>query len=148
MGSKASKALRKSMNGRLKHPEEQECLWFSSDQKTSPMRMRFPPTVMVFDVVGSKEHILTPHFFPQGLRINTDADAYVGTLQTIVVKPPWIARPTKLADLDPSDYYVWGEAERDAVRKEVNRHPLTTKPSSLMEAIGQAMNYLNKDYLI
>ncbi|KAM3177548.1 hypothetical protein ACTXT7_004340 [Hymenolepis weldensis] len=32
---------------------------------------------------------MTPPFFPQGLRVNTDADTYVGTLQTIV-KPPWI----------------------------------------------------------
>ncbi|KAM3183734.1 hypothetical protein ACTXT7_009791 [Hymenolepis weldensis] len=44
-----------------------------------------------------------------GLRVNADADAYVKTLQTIVVKPPWIdsvangGRPSVLQqDLAPS----------------------------------------------
>ncbi|KAM3181857.1 hypothetical protein ACTXT7_013544 [Hymenolepis weldensis] len=35
-------------------------------------------------------HVMTPQFFPQGLRVNADADANarVETLQIIVVKPP------------------------------------------------------------
>ncbi|KAM3174757.1 hypothetical protein ACTXT7_009887 [Hymenolepis weldensis] len=33
---------------------------------------------------------MIPPFLPQGLGVNTDANAYVETLQTIVVKPPWI----------------------------------------------------------
>ncbi|KAM3186988.1 hypothetical protein ACTXT7_003223 [Hymenolepis weldensis] len=35
-------------------------------------------------------HIMTPQFFPQGLRVNADVDAYVETLQTVVVRPPWV----------------------------------------------------------
>ncbi|KAM3171270.1 hypothetical protein ACTXT7_016956 [Hymenolepis weldensis] len=41
-------------------------------------------------------HIVTPPFLSRGPRVNADAvanadaDAYVETLQTIVVKPPWI----------------------------------------------------------
>ena len=93
---------------KLKHPEEQECLWFFSeeknfdqDQKVNPrndrwlcvdptevptvMCTKFPATVMVFGV-SSEGHIMPPHFFPQGLRVN--ADTYVETLQTIV--KPWI----------------------------------------------------------
>ncbi|KAM3171007.1 hypothetical protein ACTXT7_017471 [Hymenolepis weldensis] len=57
------------------------------------MRTMFPKAVMVIGVVkGNAGHIMAPPFFPRGLRINTDADAdaYVGTLQTIAVKPPWI----------------------------------------------------------
>ncbi|KAM3182913.1 hypothetical protein ACTXT7_011397 [Hymenolepis weldensis] len=44
---------------------------------------------MLFGVVRREGHIVTPPFFPQGLRVNADTDAYVKALQTIV-KPPWI----------------------------------------------------------
>ncbi|KAM3186045.1 hypothetical protein ACTXT7_005183 [Hymenolepis weldensis] len=54
------------------------------------MHTKFPTTVMVFGVVRIKELIVTPPCFPQGFRVNADADAYVETLQTILVKPPWI----------------------------------------------------------
>ncbi|KAM3174715.1 hypothetical protein ACTXT7_009973, partial [Hymenolepis weldensis] len=37
---------------------------------------------------GQDGHITTPPLFPQGLRVN--ANAYVKTLQTIVIQPPWI----------------------------------------------------------
>ncbi|KAM3171004.1 hypothetical protein ACTXT7_017476 [Hymenolepis weldensis] len=48
-------------------------------------------TVVVFGVVKSNEgHITTPPFLSQGLRVNADAGAYVETLLTAVVKPPWI----------------------------------------------------------
>ncbi|KAM3185356.1 hypothetical protein ACTXT7_006534 [Hymenolepis weldensis] len=46
------------------------------------MCTKFLVTVMVF---GVTQGIMTPTFFS-----NADADAYVETLQTIVVKPPWI----------------------------------------------------------
>ncbi|KAM3176057.1 hypothetical protein ACTXT7_007287 [Hymenolepis weldensis] len=59
------------------------------------------PTVMHVHEVSSntdairccyfdKEYFMTPQFFPQGLTVNTHADVYVETLQTITVKPPWI----------------------------------------------------------
>ncbi|KAM3180635.1 hypothetical protein ACTXT7_015907 [Hymenolepis weldensis] len=56
------------------------------------------PTIMYTHEVSSnsegfwccEEHILTLALFPQGLRVNGDVDTYVETLQTIVVKPPWI----------------------------------------------------------
>ncbi|KAM3188368.1 hypothetical protein ACTXT7_000342 [Hymenolepis weldensis] len=44
----------------------------------SCMSTKFPPTVMIFSVVKVSEgHIMTPPFFPQGLRINADPDADV-----------------------------------------------------------------------
>ncbi|KAM3185089.1 hypothetical protein ACTXT7_007091 [Hymenolepis weldensis] len=54
------------------------------------MHMKFPATVIVFGIVIREGDIITPHFFPQGLKVSADADAYLETLQTIVVKPPWI----------------------------------------------------------
>ncbi|KAM3181028.1 hypothetical protein ACTXT7_015151 [Hymenolepis weldensis] len=34
-------------------------------------------------------HIMSPPFFPHGLRVNASADAYMETLQTVVAKPSW-----------------------------------------------------------
>ncbi|KAM3173902.1 hypothetical protein ACTXT7_011644 [Hymenolepis weldensis] len=45
------------------------------------------PTVMQAHEAWSNRHIMTPPFFPQGLRVNADADAYVETLRTIVKLP-------------------------------------------------------------
>ncbi|KAM3178980.1 hypothetical protein ACTXT7_001487 [Hymenolepis weldensis] len=59
------------------------------------MRTKFPATVMLFTVVSREGHIITPPFFPQGLRANADADAYVVILQTTVVKVPRIDRVGK-----------------------------------------------------
>ncbi|VDL57218.1 unnamed protein product [Hymenolepis diminuta] len=54
------------------------------------MRTKFPATVMVLDVVeGNEGDIMTSPFFHRAL-VNADADTYVETLQTMVVKPPWI----------------------------------------------------------
>ncbi|KAM3170965.1 hypothetical protein ACTXT7_017556, partial [Hymenolepis weldensis] len=75
----------KGLSKKLKHSEEQKCLWFYSNERASGwvdgrfplefqplcMRTKFPPTVMLFGVVSN-------------------ADAYVETLQTIVVKPPYM----------------------------------------------------------
>ncbi|KAM3179768.1 hypothetical protein ACTXT7_017642 [Hymenolepis weldensis] len=58
---------------KLKHSEEEECLWLISKLKTST-RMK--------------------KSLKEGVRVSADADAdvnaYVETLQTIVIKPPWI----------------------------------------------------------
>ncbi|KAM3188202.1 hypothetical protein ACTXT7_000781 [Hymenolepis weldensis] len=56
----------KPLLNKLNHPEEEECLWFFSDENNF-------------------------HQDEKGLRVDADEDAYVGTLQTVVCKPPWIA---------------------------------------------------------
>jgi len=48
------------------------------------MHTKFPATVMVLEVVSNKGHVMPPHFFLQGLRVN--AAAYIDALET-VVKP-------------------------------------------------------------
>ena len=50
--------------------------------------------------------------------------------------------PPSSPDLNFLDYYVWGVIER-----EINKHPRNTK-SSLMKAIAQAMENINKKHLI
>ncbi|KAM3178969.1 hypothetical protein ACTXT7_001476 [Hymenolepis weldensis] len=93
----------KPLLNKLKHPEGRNVLGFSSTKKTSTRIKKLVyeviggyvrpdptevPTVMhehevysnsnSFGVVNSKGHIMTPSFFPRGLRIN--ADVYVETL--------------------------------------------------------------------
>ncbi|KAM3176470.1 hypothetical protein ACTXT7_006459 [Hymenolepis weldensis] len=59
---------------KVKHPEEQECLWFLSDQKTSTRMKK-----SIEEMIGG-----------YCLKVNAEADAYVESLQTIVVKLSWI----------------------------------------------------------
>ncbi len=50
------------------------------------MHSKVPASVMVLSVVSSEGHVMPPHIFPQGLRLN--ADGYIETLRTVVV--PWM----------------------------------------------------------
>lgn len=110
MQEKRLKHAKKLLN-KLKHPLKPNMLWFFSDEKNfcqdqkinsqnnrwlavSPkdvprvMQTKFPVTIMVFGVVSSEGDVMPPHFFPEGLRLDTDG--YIRVL-TEVVKP-WIDR--------------------------------------------------------
>ena len=50
------------------------------------MHRNFPATVMVLGVVSNEGHVMPPHFFPQGLRVNSAI--YIEVLETVV--KPWI----------------------------------------------------------
>lgn len=62
--------------------------WLCSDPFEMPRVIctKFPSIVMVLDVVSNEGHVIPPHFFPQGLRVN--AAAYIEVLETVV--KPWI----------------------------------------------------------
>ena len=49
------------------------------------MKIKFPATVMVFGVVSSDSHIMPPHIFEVGLKVNTKEYLYV--LKSVVI--PW-----------------------------------------------------------
>ena len=49
------------------------------------MKTKFPATVMVFGVVSSEGHIMPPHIFEVGLKVNTKVYLYV--LKSVVI--PW-----------------------------------------------------------
>ena len=97
----------KRLLNKVKHPAEQDMLWFFSykknfhqDQKVNRrndrwlcadpskvprvMHTKFPVTVMALGVVSNEGHVMPPHFFLQGLRVNSAA--YIDVLGT-VVKP-------------------------------------------------------------
>ena len=49
------------------------------------MKTKFPSTVMVFGVVSSEGHIMQPHVFEVGLKVNTKV--YLDVLKSVVI--PW-----------------------------------------------------------
>lgn len=55
------------------------------------MCTKFPPPVMVLGIVSHEGRVITPYFFPQGLRVN--ATARVEVLEAMV--KPWIKDVTQ-----------------------------------------------------
>ena len=49
------------------------------------MKIKFPATVVVFGVVSSEDHIIPPHIFEVGLKVNTKV--YLDVLKSVVI--PW-----------------------------------------------------------
>ena len=49
------------------------------------MKTKFPATVMVFGVVSNEGHIMPPHIFEVGLKVNTKV--YLDVLKSVVI--PW-----------------------------------------------------------
>ena len=48
------------------------------------MKTKFPATVMVFGVVSSEGHIMPPHIFQVGLKVNTKV--YLDVLKSVVIR--------------------------------------------------------------
>ena len=48
-------------------------IWIATNNRdvTRMMKTKFPTTVMVFGVVSSEGHIISPHIFEVGLKVNT-----------------------------------------------------------------------------
>ena len=61
--------------------------WIATNNRDVPrvMKTKFPATVMVFGVVSSEDHILPPHIFEVGLKVNTKV--YLDVLKSVVI--PW-----------------------------------------------------------
>ena len=62
-------------------------IWIATNNRDVPMMMKtkFPATVMVFGVVSSDGHIMPPHIFEVGLKVNTKV--YLDVLKSVVI--PW-----------------------------------------------------------
>ena len=61
--------------------------WIATNNRNVPrvMKTKFPDTVMVFDVVSSEGHIMPPHIFEVGLKVNTKV--YLDALKSVAI--PW-----------------------------------------------------------
>ena len=62
-------------------------IWIAMNNRDVPrvMKTKFPATVMVFGVVSSECHIMPPHIFEVGLKVNTKV--YLDVLKSTVI--PW-----------------------------------------------------------
>ena len=62
-------------------------IWIATNNRNMPrvMKRKFPATVMVFGVVSSEGHIIPPHIFEVGLKVNTKV--YLDVLKSVVI--PW-----------------------------------------------------------
>ena len=60
-------------------------IWIATNNRDVPrgMKIKFPATVMVFSVVSSEGHIMPPHIFEVGLKVNTKV--YLNVLKSVVI---------------------------------------------------------------
>ena len=60
-------------------------IWIATNNRDMPrmMKTKFPATVMVFGVVSSEGHIMQPHIFEVGLKVNTKV--YLDVLKHVVI---------------------------------------------------------------
>ena len=74
-------------------------IWIATNNRDVPrvMKTKFPATVTVFGVVSSERHIMPPHIFDVGLKVNTKV--YLDVLKSVVIS--WCNR---VADDRP---WVW-----------------------------------------
>ena len=65
-------------------------IWIATNNRDvlRVMKTMFPATVMVFGVVSSEGHIMPPHIFEVGLKVNTKV--YLDVLKSVVI--PWCNR--------------------------------------------------------
>ena len=60
-------------------------IWIATNNRDVPrvMKTKFPATVMAFGVVSSEGHIMPPHIFEVGLKVNTKV--YLDVLKSVVI---------------------------------------------------------------
>ena len=66
--------------GPLPAPSKRKSRWFNLPRV---MKTKFPATVIVFGVVSSEGHIMPPHIFEVGLKVNTKV--YLDVLKSVVI---------------------------------------------------------------
>ena len=190
----------KRLLNKLKHPEEPNMLWFFSNEKNfdldqkvnrrndrwlcsdpqevpTAMHTKFPSNVMVLGVISNERHVMPPHFFEQGHRVN--AAAYIDILASVVL--PWIesvaqgrpyvfqqdSAPAHTAHTTQewlSDHFhdhvtpnMWPPSSPDlnpmdfyvwgVVERQTNRHPHPNR-DLLKSAISQEMKHMFQEHVI
>ena len=60
-------------------------IWIATNNKDVPrvMKTKFPATAIVFGMVSSEGHIMPPHIFEVGLKVNTKV--YQNVLKSVVI---------------------------------------------------------------
>ena len=83
--------------------DSQNYSWIATNNRDVPrvMKTKFPAMVIVFGVVSSEGHIMPPHIFKVGLKVNTKV--YLNVLKSVVILwcnsvaggRPWVWQQSK-----------------------------------------------------
>ena len=91
-------------------------IWIATNNR-DVMKTKFPATVMVFGVVSSEGHIMPPHIFEVGLKVNTKV--YLDVLKSVVISwcnqvaggRPWVWQQDLVLALKSKETQAWLQKE-------------------------------------
>ena len=94
-------------------------IWIATNNSGVPkvMKTKFPATFMVFGVVSSESHIMPPHIFEVGLKVNTRV--YLDVLKSVVIPwcnqvaggRPWVWQQDSAPAHKPKETQAWIQKE-------------------------------------
>ena len=94
-------------------------IWIVTNNRDVPraMKTKFPVTVMVFGVVLSEGHIMPPHIFEVGLKVNTKV--YLDALKSVVIPScnqvaggrPWVWQQDSAPAQKSKETQAWLQKE-------------------------------------
>ena len=98
----------------LNSPSKCNSRWFNMPRM---MKTKFPAMVMVFGVVSSEGHIMPPHIFELGLKVNTKV--YLDVLKSVVIPwcnqvaggRPWVWQQDSAPALKSKETQAWLQKE-------------------------------------
>ena len=95
-------------------------IWIATNNRDVPrvMKTKFPATVMVFGVVSSEGHIMPPHIFEVGLKVN--AKVNLDVLNSVVISwcnqvaggRPWVWQQDSVPAHKSKETQAWLQKER------------------------------------
>ena len=99
--------------------DSQNHCWMATNNRDVPrvMKTKFPAMVMVFGVVSSEGHIMPPHIFEVGLKVNTKV--YMDVLKSVVIPwcnqvaggRPWVWQQDSAPAHNPKETQAWLQKE-------------------------------------
>ena len=94
-------------------------IWIATNNRDVPrvIKTKFPATVMVFGVVSSQGHIMPPHIFEVGLKVNTKV--YLDVLKSVVITwcnqvaggRPWVRQQDSAPAHKSKETQTWLQKE-------------------------------------
>ena len=94
-------------------------IWIATNNRDvlKVMKTKFPATVIVFGVVSSEGHIMPPHIFEVGLKVNTKE--YLDMLKSVVIPwcnqvaggSPWVWQPDSAPAHKSKETQAWLQNE-------------------------------------
>ena len=113
-------------------------IWIATNNRDVPrvMKTNFPATVMVFGVVSRESHIMPPHIFEVGLKVNTKV--YLDVLKSVVIR--WcnevaVGRPS-VWQQDSAPAHKSKETRLGFKRSATTLYPSFTGPPPPTESAG------------